>query len=373
MTDEELALRLTQALDARIIRAEAAVKSLPPREKDRAAHAGAEEEASRARTTEQRAQTLRATKVRWHAVLAAVLALCVLIGIGLLLINGKGWETLTQILHPDPDQPPEPENCSYEEFPDGVGAWVRNGTYSGLYDLQTLIVPTHNEPGLKWYEVAMPEGFLRQELLSYQDYAAYCAEFGLEQTYTDPSLRYLVVARAKGHWSVQGAEPVDVIVRDHKVWLWLWDQFAGCIDQTEGYVLTVPVPAETEEAELFSVLSAGEAVRERLYHSTQITEQADGKLRIEGWSPGAAAPPACMLFYCGNERIGLIFGEDLVVDDPDDPNIYLGVPGVKYLAEDCVEETLTREDAAVDRLFRAGKFTILDVSNADTSFGLQLP
>lgn len=373
MTDEELALRLTQALDARIIRAEAAVKSLPPREKDRAAHAGAEEEASRARTTEQRAQTLRATKVRWHAVLAAVLALCVLIGIGLLLINGKGWETLTQILHPDPDQPPEPENCSYEEFPDGVGAWVRNGTYSGLYDLQTLIVPTHNEPGLKWYEVAMPEGFLRQELLSYQDYAAYCAEFGLEQAYTDLSLRYLVVARSHGHCLVLGAEPVDVIVRDHKVWLWLWDRFSGSVDPTYGYVLTVPVPAETEEAEIISALSAGEAVRERLYHSTQITVQADGKLRIEGWSPGDIAPPACMLFYCGNERIGLVFEEEREIKDPYNLYHYLSMPCVKYLAEDCVEETLTREDAAVDRFFRVGKLTILDASNADTSFGTQLP
>ena len=259
---------------------------------------------------------------------------------------------------------PQPENCHTETFPNGATVWVKDRTYTKEYNVQTVILPSETAPGMEWYEVRLPEGFLRQEILDYEAYAAYCAEFGLEQVYTDETANYLTVSYAAAHAAAAEAAPVDMVVRGDRVWLWLWDSVSGSMNDTAGYVLTIPVPAEaTILEEPIPVFTDLEKELQTLYHSTAVTEQADGKLRIEGWTAGIVK--RYLLLYSGDRKIALRWEDSQLLSEQ---ALYekLAYPGVKILAEDCELIPSTDEEGLeYDFLYQVGRLTVLDTEPAE--------
>ena len=368
MTDQELAQALTGALDARIARAESAPVSfagenrMPPKELIAATAVKA----------------VPARQVRWKTAVAAVLALCVIGSAGLLLrpslqrlIDGTQGETTVSA------------NCHQLVFPDGETAWVMDRAYEGEYDVQQVAVEIEYDPDYPAWIGKVEDGFLQQTIMNYDDYAAYCARFGVTQTYTDRDSHYLIASNAAAHVRQADALPVDLEMTGNQAVLWLWDNAAsGMVNDTVGYVLTIPVPAEVETMQCYDVYTAEEAAIQTLYHSTTITEQADGTYCIEGWCVGYFP----QLLYYGSERIGLKLDEETEIDTASMQKLSRASAdcfGFHLRAEGCVRFEPTRAESnenaddntdvivdhtspydGMDRVFTVAKLTILDDADA---------
>lgn len=371
MTDQELAQALTGALDARIARAESAPVSfagenrMPPKELIAATAVKA----------------VPARQVRWKTAVAAVLALCVIGGAGLLLrpslqrlIDGTQGETTVSA------------NCHQVVFPDGETAWVMDRAYEGEYDVQQVALELEFDPDYPLGIGKAEDGFRQQTIMNYDDYAAYCARFGVTQTYTDRDSHYLIASNASAHIRKPAdALPVDLEMTGNQAVLWLWDNYAPVIvNQTVGYVLTIPVPAEVETMQCYDVYTAEEAAIYSLYHSTTITEQADGTYCIEGWCVGYDYTT----LYYGSERIGLKLDDETEIDSASIrkfTNASADCYGFHLRAEGCVRFEPTRAESnenaddntdvivdrtslydGMDRVFTVAKLTILDDVDAPT-------
>ena len=386
MTDEELARRLTEALDARIDRA--AEKAFPLGGRCPSAHTGADEGVYRQADASSHPaaepvpiRAVPARKVRLRAA-AAVLALCVL-GIGVFLI----WR-LHRWIGSSPTDPgdttedpqtaaPEPENCRLVTFPDGESVWVLDREYRGDYDVQTITFPSSEERGSPAspllpsdspvYAASIPEGFRQEAILDYGAYAAWCAEFadyGLAQTYTDPESRYLVLACAEEHAALSETVLADVIAEETSVTIWFLDQFMYGFQDSAAYVLTVPVPLETETLNVEAVYRSSDLKSLRLWHSTELTENPDGTVDLHGWNVGTrffspaetASEQVYLLLFYGSEKI--LLQTDLNADEP----LWNYESGIELLAENCVPMEPRAE--GYDRWYQAETVRVLSLSEA---------
>ncbi len=393
MTDEELARRLTEALDARITRATNAEAPDGRQNPVTEIREQTRETAERASVNPIRAIPVR--RLRLRAVTAAALGLCVL-GLGAFLLwklprhPGPSPAGLGETSAAEPgvptDQPlpgfaAEPENCSPQVLPDGETIWVLKGDWQGEYDVQKLSFPgPENEDSVLMPDPhpfsPVPEGFVLQEVLDYDAYAAWCgayAEYGLRQVYTDPALRYLVISYAAGIRCTVDLRLAEVTGTGSAAEVWLWDRFDGYYGSGgSGYALTIPVPAAVEALTVHQVYTASEAEDQRLWHSTEITGEPEGGVTVRGWNARSSSLPDgsdVLLFRLGSEWIALVADEETeTVQDGVLPYQDYS-SGLEILAEHCtaMEDPgslwPSRADQA-DRWYRVGRLTVLNVDKA---------
>ena len=263
-----------------------------------------------------------------------------------------------------------------ETFPDGESVWVLDREYRGDYDVQTLTFPSSEErggpespllPSDPVYTASVPEGFRQETILDYAAYAAWCAEFadyGLVQTYTDPESRYLVLACAEEHSAYSETVLADVIAGGGSVTIWFLDQFIYGFRDSAAFVLTVPVPPETETLNVEAVYMSSDLKNLRLWHSTELTENPDGTVDLHGWNVGMRVFSSAetedvqeyLLFYHGSEQILLqtdLISEELLLTYGN---------GIEIHAENCVPMEPRAE--GYDRWYRAETVRVVSLSEA---------
>ena len=374
MTDEELARRLTEALDARIDRAAEKAGAVIDRPHEATAASVQANEPIPIRAVPAR-------RVRLRAAAAAVLALCVL-GAGAFLLwklplrggpspadPGDTTEVSQSSTQELADPPALPENCHLETFPDGESVWVLDREYRGDYDVQSLTfhAKESGSPESPVYTTFVPKDFRQEAILDYAAYAAWCAEFadyGLVQTYTDPENRYLVLACAEEHSVLSETSLADVITEGGSVTIWFLDRFIYGSRDSGAYVLTIPVPPGTETLKVETVYASSDLKNLRLWHSTELTENADGTVDLHGWNVGlrlfsaseTADDQEYLLFYHGSEQILLKtdqISEELLLTYGNDMEIR---------AENCVPIEPRAE--GYDRWYQAETVRVLSLSEA---------
>ena len=393
MTDETLAQYLTEALDARIDRAMEAKAPDERRNPVPEIREQTRETAERASVNPIRAIPVR--RLRLRAAFAAALGLCVL-GLGAFLLwklprhpgltpAGPGETSSADPGVPTDQTLPsfaaEPENCSPQVLPDGETIWVLKGDWQGEYDVQKLSFPgPENEDAVLMPSdpplSPVPEGFVRQEVLDYDAYAAWCgayAEYGLRQAYTDPARRYLVISYAAGIRCTIDLRLAEVTGSGSAAEVWLWDRLDGYYGAGgSGYALTIPVPAAVETLTVRQVYTASEAEDQRLWHSTEITGEPEGGVTVRGWNARSSSLPDgsdALLFRLGSEWIALVVDKETEI-------VHDGVlpyqdysSGLEILAEHCTALDdpgslwPSRTDLA-DRWYRVGRLTVLSVDKA---------
>ncbi|MBR4700965.1 MAG: hypothetical protein IKP19_04640 [Oscillospiraceae bacterium] len=190
-------------------------------------------------------------RARWQGAVAAILVMTVL-GAGGWLLHRQLTRKTPEAASADPGhayyQGPTPKNC-HAELKNGETVWILDADYDGTYDLQKA--STRFVGDVITEDWPLP-GFEQQTVMSYADYAAYCKQWGLTQTYTDPEQNYLVYA-----WGGFQNDPADsprltdVVWTDDAVTVFLCKPelkqgyTEACIRYPVPWVLTVPVGQKT--------------------------------------------------------------------------------------------------------------------------------
>ena len=279
-------------------------KAFPLRGRCPGAYTGADEVAPDTQpipTAEPRPiRAVPARSLRWRTAAAAALFLVFLGAGGWLLAQSLrvGFEPFSSQPNNATDSPMHPnqgqlrvvpQNCHAEK--DGkVTVWVLDNPeieYDGEYDLQKASKDNSFfhwvlDAGLDYW---LPEGFAQKTVMSYEEYAAYCESFDLEQKYDDPNMCYAIYAWAFTTLGVQAPCLADVVQSGDAVHVFLHTPGEDGINSwrtIEAWVLVLPVSADTETLEVFGVLSETEYQYRKLSNQTVMENNTEGKLCITG-------------------------------------------------------------------------------------------
>lgn len=276
-------------------------------------------------------RAIPARYVRWQTAVAAALFLVLLGAGGWLLVQSLRFGYTPTSSHsvidtnspltPDHSQlRAAPQNCRLADL-GGRDVYVLNdpeGEYDGEYDLQqadkeeSFFKVAMDAPLNQW----LPEGFAQKTVMGYEEYAAYCASFDLEQKYDVPNQCYIIYAWALENPRDQAPSLADVTQSGNSVFVLLHNPGEDGIHNrstNEAWVLVIPVSAETETLEVCDVLNETEYQYRKLLNQTTVEANAEGDVCITGiatdllnyefWlgSPAEKEYPAVWLQYEGTE------------------------------------------------------------------------
>lgn len=163
--------------------------------------------------------------------------------------------------------------------------------YRGSYDLQ--IVNLTDREGTE-----PARGFETQQVMSLEEYARFCSDWGLTQKYTAPGDYLVFSCRATGMPIVEAALGGVIYDGAGTATLCVWDRFSGSSADCVGYLIAVPAAREVQTVEV-----------QPLYTRMEFNRLA-GRNPLEGhhFSTEDNAPlaEACRL-HSGNETLdGLV-------------------------------------------------------------------
>ena len=128
-------------------------------------------------------------------------------------------------------------NFSIEEY-DGETYYVMHGDYDGNYDIQhiDLAIEFAIEPN----DEAVLEDFNTQAVMDYDEYAAFCNKWHLNQAYSERGSNYLVVAYASPYAVRIDAALAGVAYDGDTANLYIWDEPFGVTADMAAYMVVVP-------------------------------------------------------------------------------------------------------------------------------------
>ena len=357
MTDAALDQLLTEAYDARL----AAAQAFPLGGRCSSARTGEDEGLPDTASTSKEEpvsepislRSASARAARWRTAAAAALFL-VFLGAGGWLLHRSlrtGLDPIWTIRATEPNgvlYRAKPINCHPVEL-NGETVYVLDNAeaeYNGEYDMQQVDTGKDFFMAIRdvtdfSFEDLLPEGFPRQTVMSFEDYAAYCKTWGLTQKYTDTEKNYLVYAWAD--YVLQDSEPClsEVLWNGETASVLFWIK-NGPIDGVfyryllrSAWVLAIPVDKPCETVEVYEVMRAEEyelkrKKLERLEKNTMET-LPDGTVRFVGYadctivrvSEHFGLVPIEFTVNIGGETV-CIWIEDTELENPD------GTPFANY-------------------------------------------
>lgn len=165
----------------------------------------------------------------WHKViLPIVIAITILVAVAIYLCVARGNFGN--------------DNFSIEEH-DGETYYVMHGDYDGNYDIQhiDLAIEFAIEPN----DEAVLEDFNTQAVMDYDEYAAFCNKWHLNQAYSERDSNYLVVAYASPYAVRIDAALAGVAYDGDTANLYIWDEPFGVAADMAAYMVAVPTNNDT--------------------------------------------------------------------------------------------------------------------------------
>ena len=128
-------------------------------------------------------------------------------------------------------------NFSTEEH-DGETYYVMHGDYDGNYDIQhiDLAIEFAIEPN----DEAVLEDFNTQAVMDYDEYAAFCNKWHLNQAYSERGSNYLVIAYASPYAVRIDVALAGVAYDGDTANLYIWDEPFGVTADMAAYMVVVP-------------------------------------------------------------------------------------------------------------------------------------
>jgi hypothetical protein len=150
--------------------------------------------------------------------------------------------TLGCILSPDVIEEDEPvvekiDNVKVETH-ENKTYYVMTGEYSGEYDytelnLKSFVTEENIDDQIKLFNT--------NDIVSYTQYVNYCKRWGIAQKYNYNDKRYLIMAYASPNQPIVSAKLANMVIDDHNLTVYLWEDRSGLTADIGAYVLIVPV------------------------------------------------------------------------------------------------------------------------------------
>lgn len=162
----------------------------------------------------------------WHkailSIVIVVIVLAVIMYLGITRVTNDGLGN---------------NNFSTEEH-DGETYYVMHGDYDGNYDIQhiDLAIEFAIEPN----DETVLEDFNTQAVMDYDEYAAFCNKWHLNQAYSERSSNYLVVAYASPYAVRIDVALAGVTHDGDTANLYIWDEPFGVTADMAAYMVVVP-------------------------------------------------------------------------------------------------------------------------------------
>lgn len=159
------------------------------------------------------------------------------------------------------NQSNEPNNTSVEnskdtlkkETYDGKDYYILKSNYKGEYDLQIISLSEYFNS-----EEDIEEKFTKSETMSYEDYMAYCDEWGFKKVYKDESKEYIVYSYlAYGSPNLE-AELAKAEYKDGDIDLYIWDSADGITADITAYAIVIPTEQKVKDINVITVYSKQE-------------------------------------------------------------------------------------------------------------------
>lgn len=128
-------------------------------------------------------------------------------------------------------------NFSIEEH-NGEAYYVMHGDYDGNYDIQHIDLAI--EFAIKPNDEAVLEDFNTQAVMNYDEYAAFCNKWHLNQAYSARDSNYLVVAYASPYAVRIDVALAGVAYEGDTANLYIWDEPFGVTADMAAYMVVVP-------------------------------------------------------------------------------------------------------------------------------------
>ena len=127
--------------------------------------------------------------------------------------------------------------------------YIIKGDYKGEYDYQELDLGDASESTQEDMNDKV-KLFNTTEVLNYNEYQEFCAKWNLDMKYNEPDKNYMVVAYASHGQPIVKARLANVVEKNDKVTLYLWEDIDGVTADTGAYFLVVPVSFNTHRKEV---------------------------------------------------------------------------------------------------------------------------
>ena len=167
----------------------------------------------------------------WHkailSIVIVVIVLAVIMYLGITRVTNDGLGN---------------NNFSTEEY-DGETYYVMHGDYDGNYDIQHIDLAI--EFAIKPNDEAVLEDFNTQAVMDYDEYAAFCNKWHLNQAYSERDSNYLVVAYASPYAVRIDAALAGVAYDGDTANLYIWDEPFGVAADMAAYMVVVPTNNDT--------------------------------------------------------------------------------------------------------------------------------
>ena len=126
--------------------------------------------------------------------------------------------------------------------------------YSGEYDLQTIKLSRYLNASYNTSEIReKAKTFEKKEVMNYDEYKAYCNEWGLDEVYLDISKNYIVFSYVAYHSPNANARLAEVEYNGDGVNLYIWDEATGVTADVSAYCVIVPTENEIDTINVVGV------------------------------------------------------------------------------------------------------------------------
>lgn len=152
-------------------------------------------------------------------------------------------EVENKVKHQDTD-----ENYRIENY-DDRDYYIIEDDYSGEYDLQIINLGDYfvDDPYLS--------SFPKMEAVSYDEYAEYCDEWGIDQRYDDEEQNYIIVSYCVNGSAYIDARLSDVEYSNKAATLYVWDDFGGLVAGGMGYAIIVPTTKNISKVKVQALIT----------------------------------------------------------------------------------------------------------------------
>ena len=387
LEDETLSALLTEAYDARLdeITSGSASEAFPLRGRCPSARTEADEGSNAVSI-----HSASVRRVRWQSAVAAILIMTALGAGGWLLSRSLNASKPAgnPVKEPVGQPSEELENCHPAELA-GETVYLLDEDFHGEYHLQILNKLTSVLP---WDFSELPEGMARRTVLSYEEYADYCSEWGLDQAYEEAGRYYLVYT-----WNLispsfredDTVRLVDVTRTDASIGVWLWQNKTKentCYRALADWMLflTVPVDWAADSVEIYDVMNKEDYAVELFAENEALENSADGTVRITGCATGypsvdekhtllllGSTPERNMLLYVDNQT-EMVRPDGTEISRSEIPAVGAFVC---FKAEGCVQTDRPPEEESIPNAvwYYAGKMTVYSADEAETAFAALQP
>ena len=142
------------------------------------------------------------------------------------------------------------------KYSNNIKYYVKKGDYDGDYDYQKVSFSEDYQNR----EAAMNKinDYNNHGLFTFDEYDAFCKKWNLNQKYNDKTKKYMIISYAEYESTNIDASLANVVMKDGKVTVYLWEHTDGVSADIKGYFIAIPVDEEIYQNEIVMTLTKEE-------------------------------------------------------------------------------------------------------------------